>query len=488
MEQKTIRSTAVIGLGALGTIFAKIFAEKAEESWVIADRARIQRYQREGVFYNGEKLNLRYLAPEDAEKPADLILVCTKFHHLSAAMEEMRPFVGKDTLILSLINGITSEAILGRTFGDEKVIPCIAQGMSAVKLGPNLECKSCGTLAVGEISGVKTERLARITAFFDKACVSYVIPPDMRRHMWGKLMTNVGCNQILTVFEGGYGVYQHPGPAREMMLAAMREVMAVAEKEGVPLTEEDLTYWLGVLDTLPPDGMASMRQDSVAGRKTEVELFAGTVSALGRKHGVPTPVSDRLLKTITEMERAGMARGKEQEAMDALETIFTRKSVRDFTDRRISDEDLNTILKAGMSGPSCVNCREWTFLVVRDKAMLAKMADGNGRYAAPLKGADVGILVCGDMERAHKPDTDYWVIDESIACQNMILAANALGIGSVWLGTYPVMSRVKSQSELFHLPETVIPHSIVAFGYEDPAHFAPAKDSFEPDRIHWEKY
>ena len=173
--------------------------------------------------------------------------------------------------------------------------------------------------------------------------------------------------------------------------------------------------------------------------------------------------------------------------MDAIQTILTRLSVRQFTDQPISDEDLHAILEAGMAGPTAVNARPWSFIVVRDRAMLNKMADGNGRAAEPLRGAALGVLVCGDMERAFKPAPDYWVVDGSIACQNMILAAHALGVGSVWLGTWPQENKISAQKELFRLPEHIVPHSIIAFGY--PAQeSAKQKLLYEDDRVHFEKW
>ncbi len=153
--------------------------------------------------------------------------------------------------------------------------------------------------------------------------------------------------------------------------------------------------------------------------------------------------------------------------MDALTNIMTRRSVRNYTDQPVSDEAMETILRAAMTGPSCTNARDWSFIVTRDPEVLAKMADANGRPADPLRRAKMGVLVLGDLERAFRPAPDYWIIDGSIAAQNMILAAHALGIGSVWLGTYPQMDRVNRQRELFGLPDTVIPHSVIAFGYPD---------------------
>ena len=173
--------------------------------------------------------------------------------------------------------------------------------------------------------------------------------------------------------------------------------------------------------------------------------------------------------------------------MDALENIFSRRSVRNYLDQEIREEDIKTILTAGMSGPSCVNARDWQFIVVRDKEVLNKMADANGRPAEPLRKAAMAVLVCGDLNLAFAKAKDYWIIDGAIAAENMILAANALGIGSVWLGTYPQIDRVNAQKELFDLPESIVPHSIIAFGYPEPKEL-PQKGFYEEEKVHFDKW
>jgi len=173
--------------------------------------------------------------------------------------------------------------------------------------------------------------------------------------------------------------------------------------------------------------------------------------------------------------------------MDAIQAILTRISTRQFSDQPIPDEALHSILEAGMAGPTAVNARPWSFLVVRDRDMLNRMADGNGRAAEPLRGAALGILVCGDMERAFKPAPDYWVIDGTIAAQNMILAAHAMGIGSVWLGTWPQQEKMQAQKKLFDLPDGIVPHSIIAFGYP-LEESTKQKQLYEDDRVHMEKW
>ncbi len=176
--------------------------------------------------------------------------------------------------------------------------------------------------------------------------------------------------------------------------------------------------------------------------------------------------------------------------MNGLDVIRKRRSIREYSEKPISDEVLHEILDAGMRGPSCVNARDWSFIVVKDKDTLNKMADANGRPAEPLRGANVGILACGDLKRSFKGAPDYWIIDVSIACQNIVLAAWELGIGSVWLGTYPQMERVEGQKKLFQLPDSVIPHSLIALGYPKNQEELSlgSRSEYEPSQVHFEKW
>ena len=164
--------------------------------------------------------------------------------------------------------------------------------------------------------------------------------------------------------------------------------------------------------------------------------------------------------------------------METMQNILTRRSVRKFADKPIEPDKLHTILEAAMSGPCAVNAREWAFIVVTDREKLAQMAEANGRVARMLNQAAAAILVCGDL--------DFWVIDAAIAAQNMTLAANDLGIGSVWLGTWPDETRVKRQAAIFQLPETIVPHSILALGYpaEDIDMRAVRPSRYEENRVH----
>ena len=295
-----IQTVDIVGLGALGVMYADFFTKKLgkERVRVLADKGRIERYRAETVTFNGKACDFNYLDAAKESRPAELILFAVKYSALEQAMEEAAHLVGEKTILLSALNGIRSEADLGRKFGKEKVVHCIAQKMAAMKEGNAAFCTNPGELALGVLDGGKEENLNVVKSFFDEIGFAYSCPADMRHAMWGKLLCNVGVNQTLALCEGTYRSVQQEGEEREMMKAAMRETILVANAEGVDLTEKDLEDWVAVIDSLNPDGEPSMRQDSKAGRKTEVVLFAGTICELGKKHCIATPVNDIFMEKI----------------------------------------------------------------------------------------------------------------------------------------------------------------------------------------------
>ena len=303
---KEIKTVGVIGLGALGVLYAHLFTEAlgAEHVLVLADKDRVARYRRDGVWYNGQPCAFTYADAAQVAEPVDLLLFAVKFGGLADAINTCRHLVGPETTLVSVLNGIASEPMLAEAFTPEQVVWCVAQKMSAVKEGNHVSVSPTGQLAVGVPQGQDDAHLRRLTAFFDAIHFSYELSPDIRTHMWSKLLCNTGCNQACMVFECGYGGIQVPGPARDTMLGAMGEVIAVANAEGIPLSQEDVAHWTGIVDTFPADGEPSMRQDGKAHRRSEVELFAGTIRRLGAKHNIPTPVNDWLYQRVQEMESA----------------------------------------------------------------------------------------------------------------------------------------------------------------------------------------
>lgn len=165
---------------------------------------------------------------------------------------------------------------------------------------------------------------------------------------------------------------------------------------------------------------------------------------------------------------------------DALENIFSRKSVRKFLPKPVEKEKLELILKAGMAAPSGKDVRPWEFIVIDDRATLDSMA-AVLPYAKMLKEAPMAIVVCGDSAKS-----SYWYLDCSAATQNILLAAEALGLGAVWTATYPYPERMDVVKKHTAIPEQIQSLCVIPLGY--PAMPHSPKDKWNAGRIHHNKW
>jgi 2-dehydropantoate 2-reductase len=309
-EMSRIERVVICGAGAVGSTFAdRLHALDPECVAVIAGGERRARLLREGLTVNGRSFSVRCLAPGESAPAADLLLVGVKQHHLASAIEDMRGFVGERTIIISLLNGITSEEVLGRAFGAEKVLHAFMVANDVLRQGTTMSYSSIGRLVFGASSNDPADpRVVAVKALLDRAGFPCEVPPDILQAQWWKFMLNVGVNQVSAVLRAPFAAFSIP-EVHELIRLASLEVVAVAGREGIHLTPEDVDKIFPIMAGLAPDGKTSMLQDVEAGRKTEVEIFAGTVVELGRKHGVPTPVNTLLGTMITALERlAGVER------------------------------------------------------------------------------------------------------------------------------------------------------------------------------------
>ena len=169
--------------------------------------------------------------------------------------------------------------------------------------------------------------------------------------------------------------------------------------------------------------------------------------------------------------------------MDALEAIFTRRSIRKYTPRQVADDTVSLLLKAGMAAPTCVNNLDWQFVVIRGREHMEKIIELKPGNADMLREASAAIMVCGDMNLAYPGNPDYWIQDCAAATQNILIAATALGLGSVWLGVWPNGGRAQALREYFSLAEALVPFSIVSLGY--PAEHKDPRDLFDPRKVQY---
>lgn len=300
-----IKNIAILGAGAMGAFFATRFFEASPFSTVlIAGGERHERLKRQGLVVNGKIYYLPVAHPDGSPAPGDLILVAVKHHHLPQAIADLERFVGEETTILSIMNGLDSEEAIGAVYGMDKVLYGMSAGIDAVRRGNQVTYTTPGKHYFGRATNrPPDERVRRVQAAFVRAGIPYETPPDMLHTLWWKFMINVSMNPPSAVLRVPYGAFQSSPEARALMETLMREVIALAQAEGVDLTEQEIDNWYPMMETLSPQGKTSMLQDIEAGRKTEIEMFAGKAIALGKKHGIPTPVNETMLRLVHVLEQ-----------------------------------------------------------------------------------------------------------------------------------------------------------------------------------------
>ena len=168
-----------------------------------------------------------------------------------------------------------------------------------------------------------------------------------------------------------------------------------------------------------------------------------------------------------------------------LDNIHARKSVRQFTSEEVSPEQIEIMLKAAMAAPSAVNQQPWRFIVVTGRQNLDHLSEGLP-YAKMLKQATLAVVVCGETTWNNGKDNPYWSQDCSAATQNLLLAAEALGLGAVWTAVYPDEDRVEWVVRTLEIPEGVLPLCVVPIGH--PAGENQPRDKWKPENIHYGKW
>ena len=176
---------------------------------------------------------------------------------------------------------------------------------------------------------------------------------------------------------------------------------------------------------------------------------------------------------------------KEEEMSDALSVIHSRKSVRSFTGENVTKDALDKIIRAGMAAPTAVNKQPWAFVVVTDRKTLDALAAGLP-YAKMLDKAGAAVIVCAIPEKAYDKRMEFAVIDSTCASENILLAAEALGLGAVWTAAYPYKDRMDVARKVLNIPQDIIPLNVIPIGY--PTGTDKPKDKYNSENIHWEKW
>ncbi|KXK64321.1 nitroreductase family protein [Christensenella minuta] len=171
--------------------------------------------------------------------------------------------------------------------------------------------------------------------------------------------------------------------------------------------------------------------------------------------------------------------------MEQLSCVLGRRSVRKYTDEPVSKEHEDLLLSAGFSAPSARNARPWEFIVVRDKARLEKLSTVRQHWPM-LKNAGLAIVVCANLRGYQGSNKDFFVQDCAAATQNILIAAEGLGLGAVWLGCYPTEEGPEGGRRILEIPGDIIPFSVISVGH--PAEHAKPHPQIVAERVHYDRY
>ena len=303
MEQ--INTVALIGLGAIGCALAPGLQKAVgfENFRVIAGDARKALLETDGIFINGTKFQTQIVAPDEAVAPADLMIVIVKHTALASAIKDIANQVGKDTIIVSFLNGIDSEELIAAEYGWERMIYGFARKSVTMKGNCCNYDPQNGWFVFGEARNETiSPRIQAMADLFGRAGIPYKVEPDMIRAMWLKFACNVSENQSSAILGIPFGAWHVSGHANQVREMAFREVIRIANAKGIAIGEADLLQQREALCRIPYENKTSMLQDIENGRKTEVEMLAGAVCRMGAALGIATPVNDLFYHSIKVLE------------------------------------------------------------------------------------------------------------------------------------------------------------------------------------------
>ena len=294
---KKEKHIVLLGAGAVGVLPAvKLLLRKDLRLTAAADSRRVERYRRDGIFFNGKKIPFDFASPGEMSElpPAELVIIATKTPSLEEALVNIIPLVDEKTILLPLLNGITASDIIQKHFPWNTVLKGYFLGHASVRENNRISHDGVGTFFIG---GNK-EAAAATYELFTSSGINTVVPEDIISAMWKKFVLNVGVNQTQAVFKADYGTMQK---SREMLSYArnlMQEAVLVANAEHVSGTESMVEDAMKVILDMPGNVKTSMLQDVLAGRVTEVDAFAGTICQKAALRKIPVPYNQDVLDKL----------------------------------------------------------------------------------------------------------------------------------------------------------------------------------------------
>lgn len=295
----TIKTVALIGAGAVGGYFIWGLMPKLKEDFcVIAKGDRKARLSRQGLVINGEKYFPIVKEPDEAGV-VDLILVASKQDALCEVVEDIKPLIGKNTIVISLLNGVSSEEIIGDRIGMEHMLYAIMR-IASMRNGNSIIFYPEITkgIYVGE-KGINcpTDRVLAVETLMKDTGINYNFVEDIVKEMWMKYAGNVSQNLPQAILSVGYGAYSDSSHVNFIANCLWKEVARIAAAKGVKIPDE-----LVLFGGSKPEARFSTLQDLDAGRRTEIEIFAGDMIRMGKECGIEVPYCECVYHMIKALE------------------------------------------------------------------------------------------------------------------------------------------------------------------------------------------
>ncbi len=286
----------ICGIGAIGGYYAHIFEDsKYTELKVLTDEQRLNRYIKNPRVINGVTYNFNYILPTENNFTADLIIIATKSSGLEDAINNIKNFVGENTIILSFLNGISSEEKIKKAYGD-KVLYSYLLGHTFFRKGNTISHDGQANVIFGSTYENDT-RVEKIKNLFKKTKISYVISNNIKLSLWEKFCFNCCVNQLSAITKMTFGEIKNSPKCINIMKKICEEITIIGEKEGVH--SDFYKSALKSLDRMIPDGKTSMLQDIESNTIPETDIFSKTVIELGEKHNIDTPYN-RIISEIID--------------------------------------------------------------------------------------------------------------------------------------------------------------------------------------------
>jgi 2-dehydropantoate 2-reductase len=308
----------VLGAGALGCAIGGALTEAGHEVWLVSRNAKhVEVMNRVGLTVrsgSGDGAADRVIKVKAATHAdgvdlstglVELVIVLVKSFHTREVMESAGAILGKDTLVLSLQNGVGHEDVLAGAVGRDRVLAGKTYA-GGVMLSPGhiiAGVRGKETI-IGELSGDASARAQRVAAVFNAAGLATTVSANIMVTIWEKLFVNVATGALSGITGLTYGLLYQVPEVEACAVAAVAEAMAVARAAGIPVTTTDpRAPWVKAAAGLPFEFKASMLQSLENGSITEIDYVNGAVVELGRKYGVPTPVNQTLVACMKGVEK-----------------------------------------------------------------------------------------------------------------------------------------------------------------------------------------